>query len=498
MAAARQGTLASLPEHLYELPNGPRIGPISRVGYEPAFDAAGWPFPTGERDSRNVMTVDDIPHKLANPLPTFDRAGVAGQSERVELRAVTVDDLIRIRRARSSPPDLAATRLVQQSSIQALGINPDIDSPRFRRRHFSPRDTVPTRDQVNKIAARTSNIDGISTRKQFHGTSGPGAWMSPRYAARCTELIDIDAHGGRMMSPTRKEPAVESILPASESFELTSSNAWSFEQTPRPHSMAYFVKSLEAEKYAKLLGRPQSRPRTAEFASKISSLKLENLQKRERGWQRSFSAIKDRTDSVASVTSLDMYACDRDWSVVSSEPNSPVAHAHARNRMFRSLSAISTAASDGEGSVRSEREIALSKASRSVFSGSFDEADCKNATWGCPEDHYADYDDNSPKKVPLGIRRVMASMMADTTDVSQSMANQLQAAIGVSMQKLAKPSKNVRTRATAAMHRQHVTSLLQRNASVPSGRRSCNGTRKEDFEDPNATTKRPLPVAVAG
>jgi hypothetical protein len=260
-------------------------------------------------------------------------------------------------------------------------------------------------------------------------------------------------------------PAAEAVLPTCGSFELNVTNAWTFDQTPRAHNMSYFVKTLEAEKYAKLLGRPQSQPRT-----ECGTLKLENLQKRERGWQRYSSHIKDRNDLN--------YCCD--WSVISSEPNSPVSY--NRTRMYRSLSAISTAASD-EGSVRSDREPALSKASRLIFNAE-KEAEQRNATWIDEEDPDCGSEDCSPRKVhvPLGIRRVMASMIPEQ-GLSEEGLSRVQAALSVSMQKLpknlpARPgNKNVRARATTALQRQRLSSPSRRNASAPSLKRPI--TREE-------------------
>lgn len=303
--------------------------------------------------------------------------------------------------------------------------------------------------------------------------------MSPRYAARCTELIDIDSHGGRMMSP-RNALAAEAILPTTESFELTPTNEWCFAQTPRAHNMTYFVKTLEAEKYAKLLGRPQSQARATEC------LKLENLQKQERGWQKYAPITKGHTESCAS---LDTHACD--WSVVSSEPNSPTAI--VRTRMRRSLSAISTAASE-EGSVRSDRETPLSKASRSVF-GSFDEADC--STWGCLAEDL-EYEGNSPRKLPLGFRRVMASMFPDGTNLTESVAN----LVGARMQNLTRAppkasSKNVRSRATIAIPQRNVASPSHRLGRVPRAQRHSQNTRNEQVLEASLSNEPQVP-AVAG
>mmetsp|Transcript_89934 Transcript_89934/g.142088 ORF Transcript_89934/g.142088 Transcript_89934/m.142088 type:complete len:475 (-) Transcript_89934:284-1708(-) len=473
--SARRYCFASLPKYLSELPNGPRIGPVNRPGYEPSWDAAGHPFHDGEHDSRNVMIVDDLPHKLAHD---FDITGAAGLcSPRVELRAVTVDGPMR--RARSSPPDIATTRLVQQRSLQAFGVRAEIDSPRFRRRVCSVQSPSPTRDQASKMASRFSNIDEIVAKKHFHFSAGPGAWMSPRYAARCTELIDIDSHGGRIISP-RKTLAAEGILPAKESFELAPTNGWTFEQTPRRHNMTYFSKTLEAEKNAKLLGRAQSRSRPTE------SLKLENLQKRERGWQMYASSTKERS-------CLQMQACD--WSFVSSEPNSPIGH--VRGTMRSSISVVSTAASL-EDSVRSDLEPKLSKASRSILNSLFG-ADCENATSGrVAED--CDYEEQSSKKVPLGIRRLMASMLPDRTDLTDSMVNELQGALGKSVQKLARSStkaihKNVGARAKIPLQPHDLSSPSRRHASVAG--QGSNSTRREEIDKPSFMNKAEEPV-VAG
>jgi hypothetical protein len=109
------------------------------------------------------------------------------------------------------------------------------------------------------------------------------------------------------------------------------------------------------------------------------------------------------------------------------------------------------------------------------------EAEQRNATWIDEEDPDCNSEDCSPRKVhvPLGIRRVMASMIPEQ-GLTEDMAYQLQAAIGMSMQKLPKNpptrpiNKNVRTRATTALtalQRQRLSSPSRRNASAPSFKR---------------------------
>jgi hypothetical protein len=382
------------------------------------------------------MTVDDLPRKRDNPLAFFDATGAAGiGSPRIDVRTLSIDD--RVRRARSEPPQLESTRATQTLSMQAFGILAGIDTPgRFRRRALSPEFTPAARDQVAKMGAIYGDIERITAKKHFRSSSME-ALMSPRLVAKAIESIDIDAQTGRAKLLDKK--AALGILPDSASFEMDTTTQTTFGQSRRSKNLCYYEKTLEAERYAKLIGRPQSQPRT-EFSWPQSALKIENLQQRERGWQYNF-AVKDGHEQL-------MAACD--WSTCDgSEPNSPVASANVRDRIFKSLSVISTAASEeGEwsGSVKSgrswrerEKEQSLSKASRSIFTG-LKESDLKAVAMGLVNEDNADgYDYDHSTKVPLGVRRIVSSMLPNTDAMTESMASELQAAIVGSMSKLVKP-----------------------------------------------------------
>lgn len=443
-----------LPDYVEELPQGRRIGPLNRFGYEPTwshnFDASGHPFPAGEHDSRIPLTVDGLPIKRPHDsrVPAFDESGAAGRgSPRTEMRSLTVDDSVC--RARSCPPTAAAFRTASIRTMEAFGIGPDqfACGLRFRRRCLSPELRIETHSEAAKTAVRVGNIDCMLSKKHFHDYPSPGASLSPRLAAQKTEAVDIDIHPGRARQGT--SIAAKGTLPrASASFEIDSPKS-PVRCAPRKHALKYYEQTAEAESYAKLIGRPAAvTPKDIQ----ATRLALEQLEKRA----RMPDTARGHTGSVGSI---DLHSIIDSWSMVSSEPSSPLLTAN--RRMFRTLSAISTDASDCGSERHSVVEQTLSKVARalvgegpgaapdapghsspepsqSIFAN-MEDSEIKRvaldlAKENATSDIHSDeaFESEVAIKVPLGLRRVMASMMSKNDDLN----DEIQAAIGSCAQQI--------------------------------------------------------------
>jgi len=143
--------LTSLPNQPILSTTGPRLGPVSRAGYETSWNAAGNPFKNGEPEFR-TWSVDAgcLPRRRKDPLGSFVCDDAAGRGRpRTEVRSLDVDD--HVRRAHSEPPKATRTRAEIELAMQAFGIHPDVDSFALRRRVHS--ETLPpTKAMIGRTA----------------------------------------------------------------------------------------------------------------------------------------------------------------------------------------------------------------------------------------------------------------------------------------------------------------------------------------------------------
>jgi hypothetical protein len=229
---------------------------LSRPGYEAAWDGAGNPFPKGERDDRIVATVDALQKKRTGCLEKFNREGSAGcSSSPSDVRAFSIDE--HPRRARSEPPQPQTSRLIEMRAMQAFGVHPAIESAICGRRQNIAFEPLPaSRQHKMQRAAECGDMEGATMKKHFFGSCVQAEVLSARQTKAKLQSVDIDSHGGK--SGIIKRAASEEVLPfASPGYSLEcrrNCGAWS--QSSRTKSYGYFEKTLAAEKYAKLLGRP--------------------------------------------------------------------------------------------------------------------------------------------------------------------------------------------------------------------------------------------------
>lgn len=468
-----------LPDYLEALPQGRRIGSLNRQGYEPHRDAAGYIFPDGECDNRIPITVDRLPSKRANSLKRFDSTGAAGIcSPRMTQHPTLLTMEYGVRRARSEPPQLASSRSASLLANEYFGVTPDVGSGlRQLRRCLSPALQPLTHCQAAASPASLGDIDCVQTRRRFNGAPAQGS-NSPRLAMKETEALcfDIDARmmagacKGRGFARDRETPcrATAGMLPwASPTAEFEHSD-----QSPvRPgHGLiTWLEKTAEAEHYAKLLGRPSSDPRGDARGDGGVALNGKQLQQRERGWQ-SVGAVQDHSTSNRSfdVNSI----CS--WSMACSEPSSPLFGVTKRMMRAYSGSGISTAPSEEGSTPDSPRHAAvdktLSEASRSIFAN-LEDSEIQRTVLAMAEDSSGAGSVSCDElwgervKVPLGLRRVVASMLPGTEILSGDKVQELQAAIGASAQTIGRSQE---------------PPLLQASSfcvSRPSGRRSLGSRR---------------------
>mmetsp|Transcript_113069 Transcript_113069/g.319965 ORF Transcript_113069/g.319965 Transcript_113069/m.319965 type:complete len:544 (-) Transcript_113069:74-1705(-) len=266
-------------EHL----SGPRLGPFSRAGYEPDWDAAGKPFDRGEPELR-VVDVDGAQHSRRAAARTgLDKADVAGAGPQpFEYRALTVDD--GLRRTRSEPPQERRTRAELVQALHAHGISPGVDDAmRGRRMKAEPILSEPGRAEAAKRAMKFIDIDCLLRRKHFHDVL-LGSNLPPRFAASCLDGFDIDAPFGRrhyiLPSTALREG---SVLPwASQNYY-----DWALGPSTATARRQLFEHSRDASRYAMLLGRANANSEQ-EHIEKDETKGFETLRlwEREQGWQR--------------------------------------------------------------------------------------------------------------------------------------------------------------------------------------------------------------------
>jgi hypothetical protein len=129
---------------------------------------------------------------------------------------------------------------------------------------------------------RFGDINGVLAKKHFVDNRGPRELLSPRLENIALESIDIDSFA-RRRKPMAKA-AADTILPTSACYSLACEvNHGAWRQAPRSHSFDYFEKTLQAERYAKLLGRPNIESDKEFKRACLASAMLEQRQKTKNG-----------------------------------------------------------------------------------------------------------------------------------------------------------------------------------------------------------------------
>jgi hypothetical protein len=203
--------------------------------------------------------------------------------------------------------------------MRAFGMPLDIDNGLCGHRlRCKTEPSEPTRQLVAEQAMRFRNIDGVVAKKHFLGKSRSQDVL----CLRSESDGDITPrHGKRMVKEKR---AADAILPNSEYYSLACEvNHGAWRQAPRSRSFDYFEKTLQAERYAKLLGRPNI-DSDREFNQKALAALMEKQQKGNKlletiidsdeaeiddlanGLNRQLSSeVRDRTFSTMSTTASD-------------------------------------------------------------------------------------------------------------------------------------------------------------------------------------------------
>jgi hypothetical protein len=327
-----------------------------------------------------------------------------------------------------------ATYAVQLSSMQTFGVFPDIDGCiSGRRRSLSPELPPDTRDGISKRAVKYGDITGVATKKHLPTPLGE---VSPRHAAQSTENYDIDVPLGRGRHIERQAQA--GILPLeSASYNMAVDNRKltrheSLRQFPRGRSLQYFEKTLEADRYVKLIGRPHVGTEK-ELQRKRLALELERMEL--------------AGASVAEVAK-----------------KYPIGSSRAS---LTGLSVMSTAASEGsvtpsDGMLSwptspAHTEQTLSMASRSIFNA-FEEledptsANC--SVFGIEEDvevineHEVLQNEQNEEDmiVPVGLRRMLSALMPKDADLSAGLVDDVRTALTASVHVLGKAQSQARNR----------------------------------------------------
>jgi len=367
--------LTSLPNQPILSTTGPRLGPVSRAGYETSWNAAGNPFKNGEPEFR-TWSVDAgcLPRRRKDPLGSFVCDDAAGRGRpRTEVRSLDVDD--HVRRAHSEPPKATRTRAEIELAMQAFGIHPDVDSFALRRRVHS--ETLPpTKAMIGRTAMEFTDITSVLRRKTFHDAAPPGSSLSPRMAAKALESIDIDSYYGRRRSVSC-EPSCRSAPWACISFD-----------SPAQGRRQFFEHMLSADRYASLIGRPHFRSQEELADIAAGNAEMQHIEEMERGWQRS-GMIQATTSPQKPRKSSLLHKLQQ------------------RAKRTGSSDTVSTASSDLlESSLQSVAEseqedwISLSEIAENVF----DNSNMMHIVPHCEDEQ------EFTNEVPLGLRRVLSSL----------------------------------------------------------------------------------------
>lgn len=262
------------------VPCGPQRGP-ARSDYLADFDAAGHHFDAGEPEFR-AAAIDTVSRRRRSAGPEVHVGAAGAGSPRPEARALSIDNTVR-RRAHSEPPaDLKprTTRAELKLAMQAFGVMPDIDADvHHRRRCASPDAITTTHAQAAKMAASIRDIEGLLKRRHFHASPQPGTSLSPRLASKSLEMVDIDAHSRQPLGLS-KTASAGALPTSSRCYDLAVETSAKYPGTPRGRtSTEFFQRTLEAKRYAKLLGRAGSS--NLKSLAMVSEDDLKKLQKQD-------------------------------------------------------------------------------------------------------------------------------------------------------------------------------------------------------------------------
>lgn len=440
--------------------DGVAQGPRSALSnHEADWDAAGHPYEEGELEPR-AETVENIKYRrrsiqILDNVDYSDSAG--GPAVRFEARSLTIDDRVRFRRSKSLPPRIdgeGQTRLQKSQSLQAWGMLPCVDGEnRMRKRCLSPDFGPISRSAAAKMALLTTrDISSLTHKKQFHDCPPPGSSLSPRQAALTLESMDIDAPYGRLMRPRTSSKGIIPTDGCTYDTDANRDHLAFFSGAPRNRSTGeFFKKTLEAQSYAKLLGRPghcnSSAIKELANLSEVEVLRqLKHLQRLQKGDSRFV------VDSIAEVCwAASTRRAKSEGTRTEPEqtpPRSP--SAKSRRGFSKAESLFSTVASDGD--LNDSRSTPLSAASRSVFfshpEGMQEQAEVEAATErkedapdSAPYSFLADQEepDSEPpslhwrplnQKVPLGLRRVLSSVLPSTDNIPEDVLSELGMNVG--------------------------------------------------------------------
>jgi len=327
--------------------------------------------------------------------------------------------------------------------MQTFGVWPDIDSHvSGRRRSISPNFTPATRAEVEKRALCYGDIVGVTCKKHFHGAPPPGS-ASPRLAAVAMESIDIDQRAGRAR-PASQPPRAEGILPWSSASYSLECPRESLNPMPRGRSLQYFEKVLEADRYAKLIGRPHAGTEKEIHRQRLA-LELERQQKCD---DTLLDAAKD--DACSGISALSTAASERSLTPISELPmqSDMDEDVHGDDApcqedisvplaVRRVMASLAPSAENIAEDLRQDLQSALSQKL-----GKSKALPCKRRPGGI---HHGDEAPGQERvSVPLGMRRVMSSLMPTGDNVTEDFVHDLQSALSGSLQTLGKSKERLR------------------------------------------------------
>jgi len=322
---------------------------------------------------------------------------------------------------------------------------------------------------VTKRAMKFGDITDISTKKHFVGAPSPGT-SSQRLAAVALESLDIDARAGRAHLV---DTPVEGILPTrTPSFSLECHHK-PLSAAPRRPNMRYFEKSLEAERYAKLIGRPHAAP-SKELQRVRLALGLDRQEKCEiASLNIAAPDMQDWIGSSATPSEVSVDATSSELQTLSlrsashllsaKESGDPVKDAgrsdccHSRQSSLQSTAVPSLYGSEASRFSHSRQS------SMQEFEGEHRLPHCRQTSLQefeldslvpayllkSPQSSQQEFDSEhfvsgveeaQPQQiiVPLGVRRLMASLMPKPDMMTEDLMDDLRAALVASAQQLGK------------------------------------------------------------
>lgn len=220
---------------------GPRLGPVSRSGFDINADAAGY-----RCDAEPALVRKRV------PFSSFDETAAGAAPSAFELRAWCIGDASRPRRGTSEPPPARSTGA--EAAMQAFGVPLDIDAcerGRVRKHDAENGKQAPSSTERAQAAWRVGDIEGLFKKKHFASPLGHSDISRSQSAAELG-LVDIDAHMGRRRVSERLESAASGILP-----DVSKSWDASVGDSPLATRRRFFEQHYWADRWAVLLDRPR-------------------------------------------------------------------------------------------------------------------------------------------------------------------------------------------------------------------------------------------------